>query len=194
MSFGFQYSHEEIRNAVKHAHSNDVLVLAAAGNSGSLEDVKYPARDPHTLCVFAATGYGDMYKGNPKTTETSSFAILGVAIESCVPSARETKLVRRSGTSQATAVSAGIAALILQILRDFEDEADEFVRREAYDNAMSQLRGLSGMLKLFHKMSERSQKDGYRILEPWILLRDRVTTKRMIKGFFCHDIIYSVKI
>jgi subtilisin family serine protease len=125
MSFGFSCPSRVIAEAVKYAHDQDVLLIAAAGNDGSTEDVRYPARDKHVLCIHAATAMGDRYAGNPsRKRNVSNIALLGVDVKgACVAApGREPSFVRRSGTSQATAVAAGVAALVIQIMRESRAE------------------------------------------------------------------------
>ena len=174
----FEITFEVIKKAVKYAYDNDVLVLAAAGNSGGLDRVRYPARDEHVLCVHAATGYGNMYNGNPTIrANTSNFALLGVAVPGNAPA--EQNEVRRSGTSQATAMGAAVAALILQIMRDHQEEAEEAVGSIVYRRALSQLRRLHSMRRVFEGMCDTNKRDGYDIVEPWRLLNKDVTESKV---------------
>lgn len=194
MSFGFKDPSQVIRKAVKYAYDNDVLLLAAAGNSGGLEAVRYPARDPHVLCVHAATGYGNMYNGNPTIkANTSNFALLGVAVPGNAPAGREQTEIRRSGTSQATAMGAAVAAIILQIMRDRQEEAEEAVGSIVYRQALSQLRRLHSMRSVFERMCDTNKRDGYDIVEPWRLL-NRYVTESNVASQACLDIIKCLDI
>jgi subtilisin family serine protease len=180
MSFGFRTNPGKIGEAIQYAQSKNTLVFAAAGNSGSLEEVRYPARHPMALCVHAATGHGNTFEGNPtKRGDTSNFALLGVAVRGKVPSDPNEKL--RSGTSQATAVAAGVAALILQIMRDHEKETGHLVSHHAYTDAMIQLRQIHGMREVFKSMCNRDKRGEYDIVEPWRLLQDNITPTAVAK-------------
>jgi hypothetical protein len=188
MSFGFVIKSKAISEAIKYAHDHRVLLFAAAGNNGSTEKVRYPARDPNILCIHAATGFGNMYNGNPtRKDNTSNFALLGVALEGFIP--QVPVKVRRSGTSQATAVAAGVAALIIQIMRDSKGE----VRRmgwtaQRYESALSQLKELEGMRRVFERMS--TQRNEYEVVAPWSLLDGMGAVERsMLSGHICHTIM-----
>jgi subtilisin family serine protease len=173
MSFGYSYPSKVISEAIKYAHDRGVLLMAAAGNSGSTEDVRYPARDRHVMCIHAATALGNMYDGNPtRKANASNFAILGVAVQGVgiAPARQAVSLVRRSGTSQATAVAAGVAALIIQIMRESRAEVLKGGwSSQRYESALSQLKTLDGMLRVFEKISE--QRDGYDVVLPWLLVK-----------------------
>jgi hypothetical protein len=179
-----------IEQAVKYAYDHHVLVIAAAGNQGGLQTKPmFPARDLHVMCIHAATGYGNMYYGNPtKKANDTNFAILGVAVEGCAPAGREPSVIRRSGTSQATAIAAGVAALVMQMMRDFGKETEQLVSRRAYTDALSQLRQLGGMRKVFEHMS--STRGDYNILEPWRLVENIPTTSlKNVRKLLCSRIL-----
>jgi hypothetical protein len=170
MSFGFTKRPKAISDAIDYAYSHQVLLFAAAGNSGILEKARYPARDPHVFCIHAASGFGNVYDGNPlKEGFASNFALLGVALNGHAPAGQEPAQIRRSGTSQATAVAAGVAALVLQIMRDSKSEISKIGRTlQSYKSAMLQLKRMDGMRKVFEKMS--SAKNGHEVVMPWSLL------------------------
>lgn len=199
MSFGFKSKVHAIARAIQYANDNNVLVLAAAGNSGSLERVRYPASDPNVLCIFAATGHGNMYHGNPTRTEDeTNFELLGVAVRGYVPNDVAPEEVRRSGTSQATAVAAGVAALILQIMRDHQHTAS-FIDPDAYEYALSQLRKRDGMRRVFKEMCNSNKRDGYNVVEPWRplgtilpLLGGKSSSQDMVTSMFCNYIVNNM--
>lgn len=125
MSFGFKRRSRTVEEAISYAHRRGVMMFGAAGNNGMLEEIRYPASDPNVLCIHAAGGFGNSYRGNPtKRANHYNFSLLGIAVEGNAPLVEQP--VRRSGTSQATAVAAGAAALILQLFHDnqkaIEDE------------------------------------------------------------------------
>jgi subtilisin family serine protease len=190
MSFGFVNHSRVIAQAIRHARNRGVLLIAAAGNNGSTEQVRYPARDTNVLCIHAATGFGNMFNGNPtRKDNTTNFALLGVALKGYAPAGQTPAEVRRSGTSQATAVAAGVAALIIQIMRDSEDEVRKMGwTPQSYASAFSQLKDLDGMRKVFEKMS--TQRGDYEIVTPWLLLdRVRAVEPSMVLGQVCNTIM-----
>jgi subtilisin family serine protease len=142
-------------------------MVAAAGNNGSTEKVRYPARNKHVMCIHAATAEGNMYNGNPTSKANAhNIALLGVAVKGFTPAGHPEGIVRRSGTSQATAVAAGVAALIIQIMR--ESEAELGWPSQKYESVWSQLKTLDGMLKVFEKMAET--RNEYQVVLPWLLI------------------------
>jgi hypothetical protein len=170
MSFGFVVRSKVVSEAIQYANDRHVLLLAAAGNNGSTDKVRFPARDTNVLCIHAATGFGNMYNGNPtKKDNTNNFALLGVALNGFAPAGQTPTEVRRSGTSQATAVAAGVAALILQIVRDSREKVSTMGWfPQKCESAWLELKQLDGMRRVFEKMS--TQRGDYEIVTPWSLL------------------------
>jgi subtilisin family serine protease len=171
MSFGLSKQEPKFASAIRYAHDNSVLVVAAAGNHGSLESVAYPARDALVLCVHAATGFGNMYNGNPtKKSNGYNVALLGVGVNGFATASHKDRRVRRSGTSQACAMAVGVAALIMQIMQDFAETARGLLDdQDDYEVALTELRKADGMGKVFEATSQ-SKRTGYDIVQPWSLV------------------------
>lgn len=115
VSLGSREPYPEIENIIEEAVKNNVIFIAAAGNSGDiliednsgypLED--WPARLPYVISVAAINR-------QEKVPEWSSpgdieFSAPGVDIVSCYPG---NKYVKNSGTSQAAPFVTGICALL----------------------------------------------------------------------------------
>jgi subtilisin family serine protease len=100
-----------VEDAVNYAVANDVLVIAAAGNSYcfSPDTVIYPARYPGAMAVGSLAAPGDVRSG---------FSSCGPAVEISAPGSNILSTWRGnsynsiSGTSMATPHVSGVAALI----------------------------------------------------------------------------------
>ncbi|WPH01825.1 Hypothetical protein R9X50_00467900 [Acrodontium crateriforme] len=180
----------DLIKAVAHANLEHVLVIAAAGNKGDTQGISYPASAPTALGAFSTTGYGNKYGGNP-TPGSNEFSFLGYAVEGFKPSTESAVgvMVRRSGTSQATGIATGIAAVVMQLLREFED-VKGFYRRPSYKELANKLRTIAGMRKVLARMTGAGSgiRDGYRVVKPWELISmdhyeggyDEVWTRKMV--------------
>jgi serine protease AprX len=121
--------------AVENAKRHGIVVLAAGGNDGeSSKTLANPAYDPHVLAVGAMDDGGTVNPSDDAVPEWSTrgtdarhvdvvapgVSVLGLRVpggleDSENPQARVgDRFARASGTSEATAVAAGEAALILQ--------------------------------------------------------------------------------
>ncbi|MCA2219323.1 type VII secretion-associated serine protease mycosin [Jidongwangia harbinensis] len=97
-----------LQAAIKSTQASDVLVIAASGNKGQDVVAAYPAEMPGVLSVGAA---GRNRKAAPFTKPGRNVQICapGVDIEGAKPGG---KYSIGSGTSQATAIVSGAAALV----------------------------------------------------------------------------------
>lgn len=120
MSFGWEHEygegHDELRAALAKCYEKDVLVFAATSNEdvASVSGMAYPARDKSVIAIDAATSKGEWLSSNPSRDYehiTQRFTALGEAIKT------DAEYPRMDGTSAASPVAAGIAALILEFAR-----------------------------------------------------------------------------
>jgi hypothetical protein len=136
MSFGFAELEEALEAALNIAFSEHKIVFAAASNNGTLLRMTFPALYPTVICMNSASGLGNSSHFNPSLGQSrvgKNLSIIGENVESawqCGPKlpATETtsagKLVtipteyteRKSGTSVATPIAAGVAALVLEFV------------------------------------------------------------------------------
>ncbi len=111
MSFGMDTSSIVLDRALSYAEFLGVTEVAAAGNEG-LEFHQYPARDPDVIAV-AATDASDVKADFSNYGGHIDVSAPGVSLYSTYPGG---KFAWWSGTSFATALVSGAAALILSAL------------------------------------------------------------------------------
>ena len=127
MSFGFSSrrvpGYDELEAALKRATSKDVLLFAAASNSGANTRRAFPARHSFVICVHSTNADGTPSSFNPPPQDGDNFATIGEAVESswpvhlCDTAANPLAIAFKSGTSFATPILAGVAATLLQYAR-----------------------------------------------------------------------------
>lgn len=149
MSFGLtdetEPGCEDFVAAIVTARSRNVLMLAAASNNGSHSGPAFPARHSSVFCIFAADGMGNRGPANPTAREHAyNFSALGQAVRSAWPRTLGKELwKRRSGTSFAVPVAAGIVATVLLYARQ-KLSGKEARRFKEYDKMRDMLCKLSG--------------------------------------------------
>lgn len=97
---------EDLKSAIKEAHDKNILMFSSASDQGSIDQYKnvYPACSMYVISIGAAKRYGD--KSEWVGPKQAQYLCPGedVAVE---------KNVLAEGSSIATALAAGLAALIL---------------------------------------------------------------------------------
>lgn len=169
MSFGFEHSVESIDEAIRLADSNNVIMLAAASNQGGNSNIAWPARLPQVLCIYATDSYGNRCDFTPtEATRGDNFAVLGQAVKSCwPPHLGQGGEVRKSGTSTATPIAAGIAAIVLDFVKSALSRWDRQLSKEDV-RTFRKLMSSAGMSSVFRKM--KRTRAGYDYIVPWDLL------------------------
>ncbi|KAH0527552.1 hypothetical protein TsFJ059_002544 [Trichoderma semiorbis] len=155
MSFGFPASDVEAYKQVSEAieevkmkRDGQIIFLASAGNSGVYEDETFPATHPFVISIRATNCLGEFINTNPRNRggDKEVFGAIGDDIpihlrDFCTE-------VSQPGTSAATAVAAGTAAIMLTYVlilpHLLEMELDEILK---------QLWTTEGMRKMFTKIS-----------------------------------------
>lgn len=103
---------EVVKEAVEYAHQRGVLVVAASGNGGMLNDIDWPARYGDVVAVTAVDAAGVVAPFANRGPAVSLVAP-GVNILGAVPLSLNTAgTARWSGTSFASPLVAGSAALV----------------------------------------------------------------------------------
>ncbi|KAI9639965.1 hypothetical protein NHQ30_011634 [Ciborinia camelliae] len=169
MSFGFLSWKKEIEHIIEKASSRQhnldarerpVLFFAAAGNNGTRKEVAFPASMSQVFAVNSATGDGNKSSFNPPQQINSiNFSILGESVPAVTPDETEHEFM--SGTSAATPIAAGLAALILEFfMQDHDNITLNWLRGYLWKHdAMQNV--------FFREMS--TERDGYQNLVPWKL-------------------------
>lgn len=128
MSFGWPSSdfdgYNELQDAIDRAYHKQVLMFAAASNSGGNLGRAYPASSSHVFCVHSTDTHGNRSGFSPThEKDTVNFATVGESVQSAWPTflcddvPGQSYLVSRSGTSYATPILVGIVAFLLQYAR-----------------------------------------------------------------------------
>jgi hypothetical protein len=169
MSFGFLREDERIRVAIQNAYAQGVIMFAAASNRGSLEGVRriaFPARMNQIISINSSDGFGSKSRFSPSPRDNDdNFSIVGEAVEVAWPiSLLEGGIRLTSGTSIATPIAAGVAALVLEYVSQRGPEDME----ESHPIAnVGRLWHYDGMRAILTSMSGGSTIDGYHWIQPW---------------------------
>ncbi|KAJ0120502.1 Subtilisin-like protein [Diaporthe amygdali] len=174
MSFGFpnvDQSLEPIRRAILKAHAQDVLFFAATGNKGKGHPISFPACMDEVISVGSTDGNNQTSDFVPSLGPGKRLCTIGEAINAAwIGKGRRSHgtMVRKAGTSYATPVAAGVAAMVMDFV------CSEQHRRtrggsatERYEYQM--LKTKRGMLAVLAHMMERDERDAIERLTPWKL-------------------------
>ncbi len=127
-------AHDALSHAVDIARRNGIVVVASAGNDGTTwTDLAFPARNPNIIAVGAAdtngsttpadwtvpafSDRGTLQRGVDLVAlgaNVQGLRVPGSYIDNLAPTTTGDRYVRGSGTSQATAIVAGLAAQLVQ--------------------------------------------------------------------------------
>jgi subtilisin family serine protease len=168
LPFGFPRLVKElqcIQDAIAYACSKKIILMAAAANSGGLHNVAYPGNQDEVICVNSTDGEGNSSHFNPSPEGTNAISALGEAVPSqwydlehpFIPVARKT------GTSFAVPVAAGIAAIVLDYIDKRQISWDENKKYLA-----SKIRTRKGMLAVMQTHLSVARQ-GFWFLRPWDL-------------------------
>ena len=162
MSFALTRRDEHVVKAVREAHEQGVIMFAAASNYGAIEGKRtaFPANIVGQVIKISSTdGWGSKSRWNPdKSKNDDNFSVLGETVRSAWPAhLNQGTEQRKSGTSIATPIAAGIAALVLEFATQ---KPQTITNREI-------LWRYEGMRAIFAKMA--SPNDGFGWVVPWNL-------------------------
>ncbi|KAH8896859.1 subtilisin-like protein [Thozetella sp. PMI_491] len=177
LSFGFpRYSNElqPIREAIRFARANGVLIFAAAGNDGGNQRTFWPAILDDVIDIHATDSNGKASTFTPADGDRH-ICTLGEALPSCEehPDNAEQN-VHRSGTSFSVPIAVATAAIVL----GFMDHAAELSAEERggpddSEALRPRLRTRTGMENVLRKtcvLQGATNNAGFSYIAPWFFL------------------------
>jgi hypothetical protein len=163
ISWGKNEEIPSISAALNQALRAGILIFASASNTGANYPITFPARLHGIFCIGSADGLGAPSTFNPPFEGEEKYSTLGEAVlGACLNKLSdqpgynaETQTIRRYGTSTATPIAAGIAALLI----DYSWQIMDGNAAWTYEN----------IRKLFTRMSKATFGKDYRYIVPWAL-------------------------
>ncbi len=189
MSFGFKSEHPELVKIIDN--TNDILMFAASSNFGATEDppIRFPARVKHkVICVNSSDGLGHPSDlSTPYDESRDNFSILGEDVPlGQKGEAGSEEMVYGTGTSIATPIAAGVAALVLEFARQ------EGVHRKVED--IEALKTCIGMSAVLRRMTKMGKKNGFNFIAPEkVLLGDHTKGFSERMGAVCDMISDAIR-
>ena len=172
MPWGLVHSSPRIARAIESAVREDIVVLAPAISQSNGGSILFPANLPGVFCIGSANGMGDPSYFNPGIVGKEMYSalgegVLGTSVKHQSYSHDTSLYVCKDGTSIATIVAAGIAA----ILSDYVKNNFDGVKCVNYEL----------MRKMFMKLSEATLDQPYRYLAPWRVFGAGKNTKALLE-------------
>jgi hypothetical protein len=168
ISFGWESEKPEVEEQINRARQKGILIFAAASNDGDFtpDHGVYPASDHSVYCIYSCRGLGNPSPANPRYTKDAvNFMFPGEFITILEADNSPVKgIERQNGTSFATPIAAGTAAMVLDLVRHELKNSEEVERR---------LKKYKGMSAIFRAMSGDPRDGGYYHVRPWTLLGER---------------------
>jgi hypothetical protein len=168
MSFGWKSEQPEVDEQINLARQKGIHIFAAASNYGDFtpDHGVYPASHHEVHIIYSCRGSGMSSDFNPRFTRDGlNFTFPGEDLTILEADNTPVKGVgRQKGTSFATSIAAGTAAMVLDMVRhEFKNSEDIERRLQRYE----------GMSNIFRAMSGDLQDGGYYHVRPWTLLGER---------------------
>lgn len=183
MSFAFRNHETKIEDAIEDAQKKKpVLVFAAASNNTALqnEPVGFPARcDDYVICINSSTASDIKSTFSPAGVGgQANLSVVGEDIwaawsRQCPNHNSDELEVCLDGTSPATAIAAGVAALILDFARQY-DNAPSDANLEDWEWARHRLGMTQNMRAVIWTCMTRKRVGAeYNFIRPWQLFRSQ---------------------
>lgn len=165
MSFGFVADITSISNAIHDAlQRSQTLFFAAAANYGANEREMFPARHSSVISIRGTDADGQfLTRLNPprRAGDGQVFGTLGFEVPSAT-AGPATEFKAQTGTSVATAVAAGMAAMFLAYVNNNAG-------RHNHSQVRDKLLTAEGMQGLFRSIGTQPMNEGYWYVAPWEL-------------------------
>jgi hypothetical protein len=132
-----------ISSALSHRNQN-LLIFAAASNLGGSKRELFPAKHPSVFSIRGTNTKGMHEEFNPSLPKRGGkvFGTLGLEVPTSNRGKLTPQYICRTGTSIATAVAAGISAIIVGYINIYDEKG-------SWDN----IRMFEGFQSLLHKLS-----------------------------------------
>ncbi len=153
-----------------------VLCFAAASNNRVYRPlpVGYPARiGDRVICINSSTAHDERSSFSPRgIAGASNLSTIGENVEAAWPPGLNggQPWMKMSGTSCATPIAVGIAALVLEFARK---DAPELQHLDGWNRRKAELWETVGMRSVLKRHMTEMYSDGeYNFLKPWRLLKE----------------------
>lgn len=170
MSFGFVEPVRTIKEEIDKAASEKIIMLAAPANWGGQKPSAWPACDDKVIDIYATDHLTNRCSFSPTPpTNSEGFATIGFGVESWwPPSLKQDVRKRKNGTSVATAIAAGLAAMTLAYMKQLIHLIGSKIRDDDVET-FQLIRSSHGMKAMFERMviDGARTRDGLAYLSPW---------------------------
>lgn len=156
MSFGFNIKSRALERAIRAANKHNIIMVAAAGNSGGNDSVLYPAKYPQVIAVAASDE-------NDKAADFSSCGpevnIIAPGVD--IPSTYKGQGYKPlSGTSMACPHVAGACALLMSVSGSNAENARSVILNTAKDIGLPKETQGAGLVKVSAAVSSIKKAKG----------------------------------
>ncbi|OAL38925.1 hypothetical protein AYO20_01676 [Fonsecaea nubica] len=182
MSFGFpkpaKNSPSDMKRiiaAIERANAKHIIMFAAASNGGRITGQMFPSTLDEVIAVRSADVHGNPSKFNPQISKLGPYSyhfnVIGEYVSSAWPFRLDPKGSRRqSGSSVATPIAAGVAAIVLEYVKCKLCESPDIHEQEIlWSRFRRQSHGL-GVRKALALLSEQGDCKGPDFIRPWGVL------------------------
>ncbi|KAL2281026.1 hypothetical protein FJTKL_12132 [Diaporthe vaccinii] len=160
MSFGYPTcsipGYSNLEAALEYADCSGVLLFAAASNNGGRRGRAFPAQENNVICVHSTDTNANRSSFSPTPVKSKlNFATVGECVESAWPEHLcngKSVVAIKSGTSFATPIMVGVAALLVRYIRLHIPDAKEVVGQRKMENLLR---------KVAKKGPDGEERDGY---------------------------------